>query len=179
MALGHCRHRIHSLGWSIVMFFLIYWACIDEPWVSLVTHVQSAIKKRSNLLKNVSFTQAGLHSWAATTTTSINNEYTFSRGRWAEQQLQALAPCSPGSPSFRLHQPGAEQGRSTAPENSETSPGGKGNLCLPVLLTDGCLHGVASDTGKLLPSACDTPSSEEPATSDHKHQGEACRGLVG
>ena len=65
MALGHCRHRIHSLGWSIVMFFLIYWACIDEPWVSLVTRVQSAIKKRSNLLKNVSFTQAGLHSWAA------------------------------------------------------------------------------------------------------------------
>lgn len=66
MALGHCRHRIHSLGWSIVMFFLIYWACIDEPWVSLVTRVQSAIKKRSNLLKNVSFTQAGLHIWAAT-----------------------------------------------------------------------------------------------------------------
>lgn len=74
---------------------------------------------------------------------------------------------------------GPAQGRSTAPENSETSPGGKGNPGLPVLLTDGWLHGVASDTGKLLPSACDTPSSEEPATSDHKHQGEACGGLVG
>lgn len=179
MALGHCRHRIHSLGWSIVMFFLIYWACIDEPWVSLVTRVQSAIKKRSNLLKNVSFTQAGLHIWAATATTSINNEYTSSRGRWAEQQLQALAPRSPGSPSFRPHQPGAARGRSTAPKNSETSPGGKGNPCLPVLLTDGWLHGEASDTGKLLPSACDTPSSKEPATSDHKHQGEVCGGLVG
>lgn len=179
MALGHCRHRIHSLGWSIVMFFLIYWACIDEPWVSLVTHVQSAIKNRSNLLKNVSFTQAGLHIWAATATTSINNEYTSSHSRWAEQQLQALAPRSPGSSSLRSHQPGSARGRSTTPENSETSPGERRNPCLPVLLTDGWLQDMVSDTRKLLPSACNTPSSEEPATSDHKHQGEACGELVG
>lgn len=100
MALGHCRHRIHSLGWSIVMFFLIYWACIDEPWVSLVTRVQSAIKKRSNLLKNVSFTQAGCIS-EQQRTTSINNEYTSSL---ADGQYM-LCPCPP-LPGFscRLHQ---------------------------------------------------------------------------
>lgn len=100
MALGHCRHRIHSLGWSIVMFFLIYWACIDEPWVSLVTRVQSAIKKRSNLLKNVSFTQAGCIS-EQQRTTSINNEYTSSL---ADGQYM-LCPCPPlPSSSCRLHQ---------------------------------------------------------------------------
>lgn len=100
MALGHCRHRIHSLGWSIVMFFLIYWACIDEPWVSLVTRVQSAIKKRSNLLKNVSFTQAGCIS-EQQRTTSINNEYTSSL---ADGQY-TLRPCLPLlSSGFRSHQ---------------------------------------------------------------------------
>lgn len=120
MALGHCRHRIHSLGWSIVMFFLIYWACIDEPWVSLVTRVQSAIKKRSNLLKNVSFTQAGCIS-EQQRTTSINNEYTSSL---ADGQ-HTHCPCPPSpllGSSFRSHQH-SPTGRSdrTSQERAQTS----------------------------------------------------------
>ena len=107
MALGHCRHRIHSLGWSIVMFFLIYWACIDEPWVSLVTRVQSAIKKRSNLLKNVSFTQAGLHSWAAAALppSIINTPPAWQMGRAAAgfvpHSFRPLPPTPPDSDAGR------------------------------------------------------------------------------
>lgn len=119
MALGHCRHRIHSLGWSIVMFFLIYWACIDEPWVSLVTRVQSAIKKRSNLLKNVSFTQAGCIS-EQQRTTSINNEYTSSL---ADGQYM-LCPCLPLlSSSFRFHRHSlTERSDRTSQERAQTPP---------------------------------------------------------
>lgn len=39
-----------------------------------------------------------------------------------------------------LPSPSSHSGRSEAPENSETSPGEKGNLGLPVLLTDGSTH---------------------------------------
>lgn len=137
MALGHCRQRIHSLGWSIVMFFLIYWACIDEPWVSLVTRVQSAIKKRSNLLKNVSFTQAGLHIWTATATTSINNEYTSSSGRWAKQPLQSFGLLLPDGPLLWITVAPVGVGRRGTPQNSKASPGEEGNPGLPVSLTDG------------------------------------------
>lgn len=124
MALGHCRHRIHSLGWSIVMFFLIYWACIDEPWVSLVTRVQSAIKKRSNLLKNVSFTQAGCIS-EQQRTTSINNEYTSSL---ADGQ-HSLCPCPP-TPRLQLQIPPALSHR----EKWQNKPGEGPSLlfCRPV-----------------------------------------------
>lgn len=39
-----------------------------------------------------------------------------------------------------LPRPSSRSGRSEAPENSETSPREKGNLGLPVLLTDGSTH---------------------------------------
>lgn len=39
-----------------------------------------------------------------------------------------------------LPSPSSHSGRSEAPENSETSPREKGNLGLPVLLTDGSTH---------------------------------------
>lgn len=39
-----------------------------------------------------------------------------------------------------LPSPSSHTGRSEAPENSETSPREKGNLVLPVLLTDGSTH---------------------------------------
>lgn len=130
MALGHCRHRIHSLGWSIVMFFLIYWACIDEPWVSLVTRVQSAIKKRSNLLKNVSFTQAGLHIWAATALLlSIMN----TPPAWQTGQGDASLFSSPHSfgPCLRLF-PCSYTGSCEAPHGSVSSPGEGSDLFILV-----------------------------------------------
>lgn len=52
----------------------------------------------------------------------------------------------PGSATSRspwwgpLPSPSSHSGRSEAPENSETSPREKGNLGLPVLLTDGSTH---------------------------------------
>lgn len=132
MALGHCRHRIHSLGWSIVMFFLIYWACIDEPWVSLVTRVQSAIKKRSNLLKNVSFTQAELHIWAATALppSIMNTPPAWQMGKAVASVFvpHTLGPC------LRLHQCWSME-KWSSPRLRKTSPGEGPNL--PVLLTDG------------------------------------------
>lgn len=133
MALGHCRHRIHSLGWSIVMFFLIYWACIDEPWVSLVTRVQSAIKKRSNLLKNVSFTQAGLHIWAATALppSIMNTPPAWQMGNAA---LPSLSPTVSGPlPQTLLAFSYWQKWSSRRQQNMARE-----HPDLPVLLTDGC-----------------------------------------
>lgn len=59
--------------------------------------------------------------------------------RWARQPRPRLRhfkkPLVGPVPS-----PSSHSGRSEAPENSETSPREKGNLCLPVLLTDGSTH---------------------------------------
>lgn len=59
--------------------------------------------------------------------------------RWARQpqpQLRHFKKPSVGP----LPSPSSHTGRSEAPENSETSPREKGNLGLPVLLTDGSTH---------------------------------------
>lgn len=59
--------------------------------------------------------------------------------RWARQPQPQLRhfkkPLAGPLPS-----PSSHTGRSEAPKNSETSPGEKGNLGLPVLLTDGSTH---------------------------------------
>lgn len=59
--------------------------------------------------------------------------------RWARQpqpQLRHFKKPLVGP----LPSPSSHTGRSEAPENSETNPGEKGNLALPVLLTDGSTH---------------------------------------
>lgn len=59
--------------------------------------------------------------------------------RWARQpqpQLRHFKKPLVGP----LPSPSSHSGRSEAPENSETSPREKGNLGLPVLLTDGSTH---------------------------------------
>lgn len=59
--------------------------------------------------------------------------------RWARQPQPQL--CHFKKPLVGpLPSPSSHSGRSEAPENSETSPREKGNLGLPVLLTDGSTH---------------------------------------
>lgn len=78
--------------------------------------------------------------------------------RWARQpqpQLRHFKKPLVGP----LPSPSSHTGRSEAPENSETNPGEKGNLALPVLLTDGSTHWEA--TGPLCRNAQDSAESSQ------------------
>lgn len=59
--------------------------------------------------------------------------------RWARQPQPQLRHFKKPLVGL-LPSPSSHTGRSEAPENSETNPREKGNLRLPVLLTDGSTH---------------------------------------
>lgn len=175
MALGHCRHRIHSLGWSILMFLLIYWACIDEPWVSLVTRVQSAIKNESNLLKNVSFAQARLHIWAGTVAASINNEYTSNSSRWVKQKLLSSTYKESHNQTilsfFYL-------GRSESPKIAKQARERETNQTFLFNLTDGSTA-LEQIVGNTCPSVATRNVLKTWTASSRKHKGNADLRAVG
>lgn len=133
----------------------------------MVTRVQSVIKRRSDLLKNVSFTQAGLRIRAATVLrpSIINTPPAWQMGL----APLALSPALSGPLPETL--PGSDAGRRKPHDGCQTRPGECPDL--PVLLTRGwLLRRVEREKASLeeLPLGGDGDRS---ARGHHKHRGEA------